>query len=148
VRAPRHKVRIPCSTREYRTRRGRVGRPTASGKSALAHALAFDHHDTVEILAVDAMTVYRGMDIGTAKPTRAERAEVSYHLLDLVEPSDEFTWPSIKKPHASRPRTSGEPATRSSTSAAPGSTVVRFWTTSRYRVSTRMFARCSKTGEG
>ena len=65
--------------------------PTASGKSALAHALAFDHHDTVEILAVDAMTVYRGMDIGTAKPTRAERAEVSYHLLDLVEPSDEFT---------------------------------------------------------
>jgi tRNA dimethylallyltransferase len=65
--------------------------PTASGKSALAHALAFDHHDTVEILAVDAMTVYRGMDLGTAKPTRAERAEVSYHLLDLVEVSEEFT---------------------------------------------------------
>jgi tRNA dimethylallyltransferase len=65
--------------------------PTASGKSALAHALAFDHHDTVEILSVDAMTVYRGMDLGTAKPTRAERAEVSYHLLDLVEPSEEFT---------------------------------------------------------
>ena len=37
------------------------------------------------------MTVYRGMDLGTAKPTRAERAEVSYHLLDLVEPSEEFT---------------------------------------------------------
>jgi tRNA dimethylallyltransferase len=65
--------------------------PTASGKSALAHALAFHHHDTVEILAVDAMTVYRGMDLGTAKPTRAERAEVSYHLLDLVEVSEEFT---------------------------------------------------------
>ena len=65
--------------------------PTASGKSALAHSLAFDHHDTVEILCVDAMTVYRGMDLGTAKPTRAERAEVSYHLLDLVEPSEEFT---------------------------------------------------------
>ena len=65
--------------------------PTASGKSALAHAVAFHHHDTVEILAVDAMTVYRGMDLGTAKPTRAERAEVSYHLLDLVDPSEEFT---------------------------------------------------------
>jgi tRNA dimethylallyltransferase len=65
--------------------------PTASGKSALAHALAFDHHDAVEILCVDAMTVYRGMDLGTAKPTRAERAEVSYHLIDLVEPSEEFT---------------------------------------------------------
>jgi tRNA dimethylallyltransferase len=65
--------------------------PTASGKSALAHSLAFDHHDSVEILCVDAMTVYRGMDIGTAKPTRAERAAVSYHLIDLVEPSEEFT---------------------------------------------------------
>jgi tRNA dimethylallyltransferase len=65
--------------------------PTASGKSALAHAVAFHLHDTVEILAVDAMTVYRGMDLGTAKPTRAERAEVNYHLLDLVEPSEEFT---------------------------------------------------------
>ena len=65
--------------------------PTASGKSALAHAVAFHHHDTVEILAVDAITVYRGMDLGTAKPTRAERAEVSYHLLDLVDPSEEFT---------------------------------------------------------
>ncbi len=65
--------------------------PTASGKSALAHAVAFHQHDAVEILAVDAMTVYRGMDLGTAKPTRAERSEVNYHLLDLVEPSEEFT---------------------------------------------------------
>ena len=65
--------------------------PTASGKSALAHAVAFEEYDQVEILAVDAMTVYRGMDLATAKPTRLERSEVSYHLLDLVEPSDEFT---------------------------------------------------------
>ncbi len=65
--------------------------PTASGKSALAHALAFEQRDDVEILAVDAMTVYRGMDLATAKPTRAERTEVSYHLLDLVEASEEFT---------------------------------------------------------
>jgi tRNA dimethylallyltransferase len=64
--------------------------PTASGKSALAHSLALEGSD-VEILAVDAMTVYRGMDVGTAKPTRAQRNEVSYHLLDLVAPSEEFT---------------------------------------------------------
>ena len=65
--------------------------PTASGKSALAHSLAFEQHDQVEILCVDAMTVYRGMDLATAKPTRLERSEVSYHLLDLVAPSEEFT---------------------------------------------------------
>jgi tRNA dimethylallyltransferase len=65
--------------------------PTASGKSALAHSLAFEQHDQVEILAVDAMTVYRGMDLATAKPTRAERSDVSYHLLDLVDASEEFT---------------------------------------------------------
>jgi tRNA dimethylallyltransferase len=65
--------------------------PTASGKSALAHALAFSSNDIVEILAVDAMTVYRGMDLATAKPTRTERSEVAYHLLDLVDASEEFT---------------------------------------------------------
>jgi tRNA dimethylallyltransferase len=64
--------------------------PTASGKSALAHEFARDRGH-VEIVSVDAMSVYRGMDIGTAKPTRAERNEVTYHLLDLVEPSEEFT---------------------------------------------------------
>jgi tRNA dimethylallyltransferase len=65
--------------------------PTASGKSALAHQLAFDSNDQVELLCVDAMTVYRGMDLATAKPTWAERSDVSYHLLDLVDPSEEFT---------------------------------------------------------
>lgn len=65
--------------------------PTASGKSALAHALALRHHGNVEIVSVDAMGVYRGMDIATAKPTAAERAEVPYHLLDLVGPEEEFT---------------------------------------------------------
>jgi tRNA dimethylallyltransferase len=64
---------------------------TASGKSALAHEVALASAGDVEILAVDAMTVYRGMDIATAKPTRAERAEVNYHLLDLIEPGEEFT---------------------------------------------------------
>jgi tRNA dimethylallyltransferase len=63
---------------------------TASGKSALAHELCLEQRD-VSILCVDAMTVYRGMDIGTAKPTPAQRDQVRYELLDLVEPSEEFT---------------------------------------------------------
>ncbi len=65
--------------------------PTASGKSALAHEVALESGGEFEILSVDAMGVYRGMDLGTAKPTREEREEVSYHLLDLVTPSEEFT---------------------------------------------------------
>ena len=63
---------------------------TASGKSALAHRLALELGD-VDIVSVDAMCVYRGMDLATAKPTALERADVPYHLLDLVEPSEEFT---------------------------------------------------------
>ena len=65
--------------------------PTATGKSALAHELALESEGNVEVISVDAMSVYRGMDIGTAKPTRAERDEVKYHMLDLVEPSEEYT---------------------------------------------------------
>ncbi len=65
--------------------------PTAAGKSALAHRLALASDGDIEILAVDAMTVYRGMDLATAKPTRAQREEVRYHLLDLIEPREEFT---------------------------------------------------------
>jgi len=64
--------------------------PTASGKSELAFGLARRRPDA-EILAVDSMTVYRGMDIGTAKPDEAARRAVPYHLLDLVDPGDEFT---------------------------------------------------------
>lgn len=45
----------------------------------------------VELVCVDSMTVYRGMDLGTAKPSPAARAEVPHHLLDLVDPSEEFT---------------------------------------------------------
>jgi tRNA dimethylallyltransferase len=64
--------------------------PTASGKSAVAMAVARSLGD-VELVSIDSMQVYRGMDIGTAKPTPAERAEVRHHLLDLVEPTHEFT---------------------------------------------------------
>lgn len=63
--------------------------PTASGKSALALAVAEQLGD-VEVVSADSMQVYRGMDIGTAKPTPAERARVPHHLLDLVEPDEEF----------------------------------------------------------
>jgi tRNA dimethylallyltransferase len=64
--------------------------PTASGKSAVAMAVARELGD-VALVSIDSMQVYRGMDIGTAKPTPAERAEVAHHLLDLVEPTHDFT---------------------------------------------------------
>ncbi|MCU1387502.1 MAG: miaA, partial [Ilumatobacteraceae bacterium] len=63
---------------------------TASGKSDVAMALASARGD-VEIVAVDAMQVYRGMDIGTAKPTAADRLAVPHHCIDLVDPDEQFT---------------------------------------------------------
>jgi tRNA dimethylallyltransferase len=63
--------------------------PTASGKSALAVALARKFNG--EILACDSTQVYRGFDIGTSKPTKEERGGVPHHLLDLVDPSFPFT---------------------------------------------------------
>jgi tRNA dimethylallyltransferase len=63
--------------------------PTASGKSALAMQLA-QRLERAEILSVDSMQVYRGMDIGTAKPTPPERTLVRHHLIDVAEPSQTF----------------------------------------------------------
>lgn len=63
--------------------------PTAAGKSAVALALA-ERLDAV-ILSVDSMQVYRGMDIGTAKPSAAERERVTHHMIDLADPDEEFT---------------------------------------------------------
>ncbi|HXH56944.1 tRNA (adenosine(37)-N6)-dimethylallyltransferase MiaA [Iamia sp.] len=63
---------------------------TASGKSALALHLARTLRD-VELVSVDSMQVYRGMDIGTAKPTQGERTEVAHHLLDLAEPWEDYS---------------------------------------------------------
>lgn len=62
--------------------------PTASGKSAVALELAAAMPG--EIVSADSMQVYAGMDLGTAKPTPAERARVPHHLLDLVDPSEPF----------------------------------------------------------
>jgi tRNA dimethylallyltransferase len=63
--------------------------PTGSGKTEasleIAEALG------AEILSIDSMQVYRGMDVGTAKPTAAQRARVRHHLLDLVDPSEPFS---------------------------------------------------------
>ena len=63
---------------------------TASGKSTVALAVARRRGDC-EIVSVDSMCVYRGMDIGTSKPDAAARAAVPHHLLDLAEPDEEFT---------------------------------------------------------
>jgi tRNA dimethylallyltransferase len=63
---------------------------TASGKSALALALARED-PRLEIVSVDSMQVYRGMDVGTAKPTAVERAEVPHHLIDVADPWEDYT---------------------------------------------------------
>lgn len=64
--------------------------PTASGKSAVALAVAQQLGD-VELISIDSMQVYRGMDIGTAKASPVERARVPHHMMDLVDASDDFT---------------------------------------------------------
>src|SRR5271165_4323344 len=63
--------------------------PTASGKSALAMEIA--RRCSGEILSVDSMQIYRGMDIGTAKPSTEERAEVPHHLIDVAAPDEIFS---------------------------------------------------------
>jgi tRNA dimethylallyltransferase len=63
--------------------------PTASGKTELAIEVA--ERLGAEVVSADAMLVYRGMDIGTAKPTPDERARVPHHLVDLVDPGEEFS---------------------------------------------------------
>jgi tRNA dimethylallyltransferase len=62
--------------------------PTASGKSRLALAIA--DQTGAEIVSLDSMQVYRGMDVGTAKSSAQDRARVRHHMLDLVEPSERF----------------------------------------------------------
>ena len=63
--------------------------PTASGKSRLALELAARH--PVEIVSMDSAQVYIGMDIGTAKPSLAERERVRHHLVDLIEPKQSYS---------------------------------------------------------
>ena len=63
--------------------------PTASGKTEAALRVA--EALGAEILSIDSMQVYRGMDVGTAKPTAEQRARIRHHLLDLVDPSEAFS---------------------------------------------------------
>jgi tRNA dimethylallyltransferase len=67
--------------------------PTASGKSALAMQWARTLHfgRPIEIISVDSALVYRGMDIGTAKPSAEELQEVAHHLIDIIEPTESYS---------------------------------------------------------
>jgi tRNA dimethylallyltransferase len=70
-----------------------IAGPTASGKTAaaLAVARALAPQQAVEIISVDSALVYRGMDIGTAKPSVAERAAVPHHLIDILDPTESYS---------------------------------------------------------
>jgi tRNA dimethylallyltransferase len=63
--------------------------PTASGKSAIAMSLA--QRFEIEIISVDSALVYRGMDIGTAKPSASELTAVPHHLIDLIDPTESYS---------------------------------------------------------
>ena len=81
-------------------RRVAVIGPTASGKSSVAIAVA-ERLGDVELVSIDSMQVYRGMDIGTAKPTREEQVRVPHHLLDLVDPTGEFSVAEFQRAYRS-----------------------------------------------
>lgn len=68
---------------------------TASGKTALAIELAKKFNG--EIIAADSRTVYKGMDVGTAKPSKEEQEDIQHHLIDVVEPDQTFTAAQFKK---------------------------------------------------
>jgi tRNA dimethylallyltransferase len=78
--------------------------PTASGKSELALAIARSLGD-IEIVSVDSMQVYRGLDIGTAKPAPADRAAVPHHLIDVADPSED--WSAARSQRAAREAVAG-----------------------------------------
>ncbi|QNK68150.1 tRNA (adenosine(37)-N6)-dimethylallyltransferase MiaA [Variovorax sp. PAMC26660] len=82
--APAAKAAPPASPRYIA-----LAGPTASGKTAAALALARTR--AVEIISVDSALVYRGMDIGTAKPSPAEQAQVPHHLIDILDPRDSYS---------------------------------------------------------
>ena len=66
-----------------------VAGPTASGKTRLAIDIAKQFNG--EVVSADSMQIYKYMDIGTAKPTAEEQAEVKHHLIDFLEPDAEFS---------------------------------------------------------
>lgn len=66
-----------------------IAGPTASGKSSAALRLA--EHGGGEIITADAMQVYIGMDIGTAKPTQEDQLRVPHHLINVIEPNTRYS---------------------------------------------------------
>ena len=66
-----------------------IAGPTASGKTALAVALAKELD--AEVVSCDSMQIYRGMDIGTAKPTKEEMQGIPHHMLDVADPGEDFS---------------------------------------------------------
>ena len=69
--------------------------PTASGKTALALELA--KLISIEIISLDSALVYKGMDIGTAKPSKEELAKVPHHLIDICEPNESYSAASFRE---------------------------------------------------
>ena len=63
--------------------------PTASGKTALAVELAKEYNG--EVISCDSMQIYKRMDIGTAKPTREEMQGIPHHMIDIIEPTEDFS---------------------------------------------------------
>jgi len=95
--------------------------PTAGGKSAIALELA--QHLPLEIVSVDSAQVFRGMDIGTAKPSRAERAAVPHHLIDIIEPTERYSAAQFR---ADALRLAGEIASRGHLPLLAGGTMLYF----------------------
>lgn len=95
--------------------------PTASGKTAAALAAAAEL--PVEIVSVDSALVYRGMDIGTAKPSAAERAAVPHHLIDLIDPAGAYSAAQFAQDAA---RLVGEIAARGRLPLLVGGTMLYF----------------------
>ena len=95
--------------------------PTASGKTAAALAIARDI--PAEIISVDSALVYRGMDIGTAKPTPEELASVPHHLIDIIEPTESY---SVAQFSSDTIRLVGEIAARGKLPLLVGGTMMYF----------------------
>src|SRR3954471_1907134 len=97
--------------------------PTASGKTAAALRLAQALDG--EIVSVDSALVYRGMDIGTAKPTRDELAQVPHHLIDIRDPAQAYS--AAEFAHDAQ-RLAGEIAARGRTTLLVGGTMLYYKT--------------------
>lgn len=100
--------------------------PTASGKTAAALAYAEQsaaRGREVEIVSVDSALVYRGMDIGTAKPSAAERAAVAHHLIDIVDPVDAYSAANFR---ADALRVTGEIVARGNVPLLVGGTMLYY----------------------